>query len=470
MKTLDREQGMTLIELLIAITVGVIVVGGASAAFTSALNGASGTQDQLAGSHDMQLIETYLPPDIQSGQSFDTASIPSATFPCTGAPGASLSQPSKIQMSWVETLATGTTTYHVRYQIVSVAAGEWNLVRYACDSSELNVKSLVVAHEILEPTDPDWSGIGGASISCGRVSLTLIDVTGYSYTVGGNIRTPVTPTTICPGVVTTTTSSTTTTTLVSPDPELLEVAMFDTNANGKIDRLVATFSKDLTGCTLVTEWSLTNAPSGASVVALVSSTGDAERTLTLTEGVGAADTSVDKGNSDAGDDFNVSFSPLGACNAVAASSVTPLDGAGPALIGVTGTNAGAARRFGTGDTITFTFSENVQGYVTPTTMTLIDPPGSGNAALTFNGITPTLSIPNAFLANNRTVTFAITATSPPTTTKSLTMTLGSCSGNCGSLQTGSPTTSISWSPATTITDLQDNAAASTAVSTVPVVF
>ena len=80
-------------------------------------------------------------------------------------------------------------------------------------------------------------------------------------------------------------------TVVDP-PTLSTLQMFDQDTNGKVDRVVATFSETLaTPYTAGTSgWALSNAPSGATLSS-VSVAGNAA-TLTLAEGAGAATTAV----------------------------------------------------------------------------------------------------------------------------------------------------------------------------------
>jgi hypothetical protein len=68
--------------------------------------------------------------------------------------------------------------------------------------------------------------------------------------------------------------------------------LFDTNHNGKVDQVVATFNDILGSCTApcTTGWTLSNVPSGGTLSS-VTVAGTAG-TLNLTEGAGAADTSV----------------------------------------------------------------------------------------------------------------------------------------------------------------------------------
>ena len=73
-------------------------------------------------------------------------------------------------------------------------------------------------------------------------------------------------------------------------PTLSTLGMFDTNANGKVDQVKATFSETLAATTLTTPWTLANVPSGGSLSSV--SVAGAVATLTVNEGVGAASTAV----------------------------------------------------------------------------------------------------------------------------------------------------------------------------------
>ena len=66
--------------------------------------------------------------------------------------------------------------------------------------------------------------------------------------------------------------------------------MLDTNANGKIDQVKATFGETLASSSATAPWTLANVPSGGTLAAV--STSGSIATLTLTEGAGAANTAV----------------------------------------------------------------------------------------------------------------------------------------------------------------------------------
>ena len=67
--------------------------------------------------------------------------------------------------------------------------------------------------------------------------------------------------------------------------------MQDSNSNGKVDRVLATFSESLAAYSAgTTPWTLANVPSGGTLASV--SVSAAVATLTITEGAGAPDTAV----------------------------------------------------------------------------------------------------------------------------------------------------------------------------------
>ena len=142
-------------------------------------------------------------------------------------------------------------------------------------------------------------------------------------------------------------------------PELATLEMFDgTNAataNGKIDRVVATFSETLAAYTAgTTPWVLTDVPSGGSLSSVTVSGSTA--TLTLTEGTGAADTSVGA--------FTVTLLPNpngvrdAAGNMSSFAATAPTDKAAPVPVSLTlGSNNGTIAK---NDTVTVVYSEKLK--------------------------------------------------------------------------------------------------------------
>lgn len=452
------EDGMTLIELVIAVTIMVGIMSAATVAFTGALRDTKNTQTAFADAHDAQLVETYFPVDTQSAQTVDISS--GAISGCSSV----VTSPAVLEKTLVHmTLVESSTTYHVSYQIVrpDPVRTERVLYRVACTTGGTPTK-LVVAHGLKDPATGSWAATSMLKCST-RISMTLVEDSGYSYFVSGNARPTATATTAsaCPvGTTTTTTSSTTSTTVVPVTPQILEVDQLDTGTpNGKIDQLFVTLSKAPTGtCTQPGAWSFVSGPSGATTVSSVTVSG-LTMTVNITEGGGTADTLASA--------FRVAFAPQGTCNIDAKSSVDPVDKAGPVLIGMTPTNGN--HQAAQNDTLNLQFSEALSSPPTSTNLTISSV--SGVVKLSVPGISNgTMNFGSGYIAANQdySATFTSSAvTVPGSPTNSITITLSACGGpNCNKLGTGSGT--FGFTPAATLVDSSGNAAPSVAYTGGPI--
>jgi type IV pilus assembly protein PilW len=77
LRTLDREAGMTLIELLVAMIMGIIVVGGATAMLTSALRDQPRQQKQAESVDTARYELERMTRELRDGVSVDAASASS---------------------------------------------------------------------------------------------------------------------------------------------------------------------------------------------------------------------------------------------------------------------------------------------------------------------------------------------------------------------------------------------------------
>ncbi|HEY0521386.1 MAG TPA: hypothetical protein VGC84_17985, partial [Ilumatobacteraceae bacterium] len=157
------------------------------------------------------------------------------------------------------------------------------------------------------------------------------------------------------------------------DPPLLtDLRMYDTNGNGRIDRVLATFSKTLATYTAGNgPWTLANVPSGGAL-ASVSVTGNVA-TLSVTEGAGAADTAV--GSFTVALASNASGIRDAAGQTATFSATAPIDAASPAIV---------TKQFfdndgnGKVDQVTAVFSETLSTYTAGTApWTLANMPSGG---------------------------------------------------------------------------------------------
>ena len=242
-------------------------------------------------------------------------------------------------------------------------------------------------------------------------------------------------------------------------PALTLLQMFDSSiANGKIDQLKATFSETLAASTATAPWTLVGVPSGGSLSSV--SVSGAVATLTLTEGAGAADTSVGS--------FTVALAPSGtgirdaAGNQTSFTTQAPADKAGPVALSVTDTDGSNNGKFEQNDTMTVAFSESVIGVAASSTVTLVGGSGSSNDSVTMTNLlsgTASLNRTDYMGASNKTAAFTGSALSQPAANQ-VKVTLAACSGDCSSIGSGAAVaSSFTFAPAATITDAPGNAAA-----------
>ncbi|GAH34578.1 unnamed protein product, partial [marine sediment metagenome] len=140
-------------------------------------------------------------------------------------------------------------------------------------------------------------------------------------------------------------------------PALTLLQMFDTDFDGKVNQVQATFSETLAGSTATAPWTLTNVPSGGTLASV--STSGAVATLTITEGASAADTSV--GSFTIALATNATGIRDSAANQSSFTAQAPGDKAGPVPVSITDTNGTNDGKFEQADTMTVTFTESIIG-------------------------------------------------------------------------------------------------------------
>jgi hypothetical protein len=214
---------------------------------------------------------------------------------------------------------------------------------------------------------------------------------------------------------------------------LTNLLMQDTNTNGKVDRVVATFSEALAAYSAgTTPWTLANTPSNGNLASLTTS--GANATLTITEGAAAPDTAV------ATFTIALTTNPTGIRDAAGNQSsfapTTPTDNAKPVPVGVTSANNGlTAGLMEVGDTFVVTFSEAIATAIGPSaTITETDPSGAGNDRLTIAGLTAAAGVvigSNAYIVtDNTSASFSSSTISKSGAVITATV-AGACAGSCG---------------------------------------
>jgi Bacterial Ig-like domain len=238
-------------------------------------------------------------------------------------------------------------------------------------------------------------------------------------------------------------------------PTVTALNMFDTDADGRVDQVKATFDETLASSTAIAPWALTNVPSAGSLSAVATS--GAVATLTLNEGAGAADTSVGL--------FAIALATSAsgirdaAGNQASFAAAAPDDGAGPVLMTATSTAGATANRMQAGDTFVLTFSEGLA----PSSLTsnyVVSEQRAGGATLSIPGLINSATIGSNYLgANNSSGTSNTSPSLLSNVNKTVTVTLGSITVTGSGVATGTAGATIT--PSSSLTDPAGNAARTT---------
>jgi hypothetical protein len=302
--------------------------------------------------------------------------------------------------------------------LASSPVGTWSLANVPSGGT-LNTGAISISGSAV--TLPITEGAGAANTAVGSFTVALTgsqpkDLAGNTAATFGAIA----PTDLAP-------------------PAVTSMQMQDTNTNGKVDHVALTFSETLASYTAGSApWTLANVPSGGSLNSVSVSTNTA--TLNLTEGAGAADTSVGS--------FTVALATSAtgirdaAGNQSTFAATAPSDGAAPVFTsiadGTGGTNGNG--KLEAGDFFDVTFSEPLVPTWTPSatiTVTLSGGNGSNNDSLTIPSLTNASFSTGAsdyISGNGSTATFANSALTLTNGGATVRVTLGpSCAGSCAQI-------------------------------------
>lgn len=251
-------------------------------------------------------------------------------------------------------------------------------------------------------------------------------------------------------------------------PAPVTMVMQDSNTNGKVNRVVLTWSETLAATsTGNAPWSLASVPSAGSLSSASSS--GTSTTLTITEGAGAIDTGVGA--------FTIALAPTATGPRDAAGNQStfparaPSDGARPMPVSVTDTNGATNGRIEPGDTLSVLFSEPMStASITPAvTVTFTDPSGAGSDRLTISGLTNGARSTGGSRyvgTNNVSYGFADSPVSFTNGDRTIVITVGStCTGTCAALGTQTSNGTFSFQAATGLRDPSGNLVTTTTRST-----
>jgi prepilin-type N-terminal cleavage/methylation domain-containing protein len=185
-RTAAREDGFTLIELMVAMAIMAIIMLPLTAGVIVGLRTSDETSNRLAGSNDAQLLSIWFPPDVQSTGNLNTdvVATPTVNTECSGINNA-------VRLKWRATEVAGgsASTYIAAYAISQSSTGDWRLLRYYCVNGG-TASTHVVARNLKNATAV------AISTSTTKVTMTVTekatatDPTSYTFSVSGNRRTP----------------------------------------------------------------------------------------------------------------------------------------------------------------------------------------------------------------------------------------------------------------------------------------
>jgi prepilin-type N-terminal cleavage/methylation domain-containing protein len=146
------DRGLTLIEVLVAVTILSIIIVPLSDAMIGFVRNTDATTRRMIETHDLQIATAYFAQDIQSLGVRDWSSptfalqqsIDNPSYPCTGA-GTSV-----ISLAWddLASVSAPPTVVRVSY-VVRDVGGEHQLRRLLCRGSATVESDIVVVHNLV---------------------------------------------------------------------------------------------------------------------------------------------------------------------------------------------------------------------------------------------------------------------------------------------------------------------------------
>lgn len=363
---------MTLIELLLAMMISSLIIGVVGAAFIMSIQVNKNNSRDLAESHDAQLTAAYLPADVLSiGPGGLDITVTSASSCGGGTSGTRIAE-----MTWSQGVGSATSWFAAEYRVIEESP-EWRLIRRSCTAgTRAGLTSAAANRQViarnLKPVITS-SDLPTVTESGRVVTFRIADATGYTYSLSGTRRTPLTLTTpSTPGPLPTLTS-------LAPRLIALELKGSPSGAVHIEARFSATVLPTCAPNFDVTVPITRGSYTGADIPLAGSTT----VRLNLTS-IGQANTSADG--------LTVSLTESPTCVVQGFAPEIPVDLAPPVLLELDLLNAGGtAGRFEVGDKLRLLFSEDVANLPSPVAFELDG--GSGNPGY------DSVSIPSVLAGN-----------------------------------------------------------------------
>lgn len=181
------DAGATLVELLVALVIGTLITGAIASALIVGFRTSDDTTTRLAESHDEQIIANYLQVDVTSSAPSGITTASSDASGCASAPV--LGSSSVVVLPYAS--GAGDDSRRSAYRLEPGATGR-KLVRYHCPTGGVSERILLASN-----VSATGTGVGAAVTTApngqSAVTLSIKEVSGFSYKVTGHGRTPTPP-------------------------------------------------------------------------------------------------------------------------------------------------------------------------------------------------------------------------------------------------------------------------------------
>jgi prepilin-type N-terminal cleavage/methylation domain-containing protein len=175
-----RDDGLTLIEVLIVVVILGVIVAPLTAGIIAFLRNTDATTNRMAESHDAQIASAYFAQDVQNigVRNWTAAPYPTAQSIELNAPAAGGLYPcgsgsnALVRFAWDDPAVGPPGVRRVSY-VVQVVGSERQLHRVACDSAGAVTSDIVVAHNVDNGTAPviTCKTTAGAALACDTAAL-----------------------------------------------------------------------------------------------------------------------------------------------------------------------------------------------------------------------------------------------------------------------------------------------------------
>jgi prepilin-type N-terminal cleavage/methylation domain-containing protein len=203
------DSGVTLIELLVALTILAVIIAPLASAVIVYLRNTKATTDRMAESHDAQIAAAYFAHDVQSVGMRDWSAAPFPTIPSIELAVAMNATPYGCGTDATPVLArfvwddpaVGAPTLRSASYVVKQVDGERQLRRVVCSPAGAVFSEVVLAHNVDPATAPTvaCTDAAGTAMACdtatlpASVTLTLVvrapgDDSPYTVTLVGQRR------------------------------------------------------------------------------------------------------------------------------------------------------------------------------------------------------------------------------------------------------------------------------------------